>query len=81
MIYPRNGTTKGPHDQPLLAAIPTAADETDGLDVTSTPLPGFPGGMLAMMNSTPKNFLLFSWSTAAMRLGDGTAAPRGPAVK
>lgn len=78
MIYPRGGTATGPHDQPLVAAIATGADETDGLDVTSTPLPGFAGGMLAMMNSTPKNFLLFSWSTVAMRLRDATGAHGGP---
>ena len=68
MIYPRNGSARGPHDQPLLAAIPTGADETDGLDVTSTPLPSFPNGLLAMMNSTPRNFLLFSWTTVAAKL-------------
>ncbi len=78
MIYPRGGTAKGPHDQSLVAAVPTGADETDGLDVTSAPLPGFPGGLLAMMNSRPKNFLLFSWSTVATRLRGATSAPGGP---
>lgn len=68
MIYARGGSTRGPHDQPLLAAIATGADATDGLDVTSTPLPGFPSGLLAMMNSTPKNFLLYQWTAIAARL-------------
>ena len=68
MIYARNGSARGPHDQPLLAAIPTGADSTDGLDVTSTPLPGFPNGLLAMMNSAPSNFLLYRWSAVAARL-------------
>ena len=77
MIYSRNGSGKGPHDQPLLAAIPTGADSTDGLDVTSTPLPGFPNGLLAMMNSSPRNFLLYQWSAVAARLQDGAGSPRG----
>jgi len=84
MIYSRNGSAGKPHDQPLLTAIPTGADSTDGLDVTSTPLPGFPSGLLAMMNSAPRNFLLYQWSAVAARLqagagaGAGAGAPRGP---
>ena len=77
MIYPRSGSARGPHDQPLLAAIPTGADSTDGLDVTSTPMPGFPGGMLAMMNSTPRNFLLYQWTAVAARLRQGVGASPG----
>lgn len=68
MIYPRSGSPKAPHDQPLLAAVPTGADSTDGLDVTSTPLPGFPNGLLVMMNSAPRNFLLYQWNEVAARL-------------
>lgn len=71
MIYSRNGSPRGPHDQPLLAAIPTGADATDGLDVTSASLPGFPAGLLAMMNSTPKNFLLYQWGAVMERLRAG----------
>lgn len=78
MIYSRNGSAKGANDQPLIAAIPTGADSTDGLDVTSTPLPGFPDGMLTMMNSSPKNFLIYRWSVVAARLGANRATQRGP---
>lgn len=62
MIYPRAGPPERPHDQPLLRAVQTGADSTDGLDVTSTALPGFPDGLLVMMNSSPRNFLLYRWS-------------------
>ena len=62
MIYPRTG------DQALIAAIPTDADSTDGLDVTSRALPGFPDGMLVMMNSSPKNFLMYRWSTVLAKM-------------
>lgn len=77
MLYARNGSARGPHDQPLLVAIPTTADSTDGLEVTSTPLPGFPAGLLAMMNSTPRNFLLYQWHELAARLRDSARASRG----
>jgi len=74
MIYPRSGGPGGPHDQPLLHVVSTPADETDGLEVTSAPLPGFPGGLLVMMNSGPRNFLMFEWADVARRFT--TAAPR-----
>lgn len=45
-----------------LAIIEGGADETDGIEATSTPLgPAFPKGILVTMNSGPKNFLFFSW--------------------
>jgi 3-phytase len=61
LIYKREGEPGRPHDHPLVAALPTASDSTDGLDVTSHPLPGFPDGLLVMMNSGPKNFLIYDW--------------------
>lgn len=36
------------------------ADSTDGIEAVDTPLPGFPNGMLAAMNSSGRNFLLFA---------------------
>ena len=68
MIYPRAGQPGRPHDQPLIRSVPTGADSTDGLDVTSMALPGFSGGLLVMMNSTPRNFLMYSWSSVAAGL-------------
>jgi len=36
----------------------------DGIEATSAPLsPAFQHGMLADMNSGPKNFLLFAWNS------------------
>ncbi len=68
MLYPREGAHGMPHDHPLIAAVPTVADETDGLDVAGRPLPGFAGGLLVMMNSSARNFLLFPWDAVASRL-------------
>lgn len=59
LTYPREGTPGRPHHHPLREVITTESDETDGLDVTTTALPGFPNGLLVMMNSGPKNFLLY----------------------
>lgn len=62
MLYPRQGRPgPGGHDHPLLAVVPTSADDTDGLDVTSGALPGLPRGAIVMMNSQGRNFLLFDW--------------------
>lgn len=68
MIYSRRGTADRPHDQPLIATIPTRADSTDGLEVSSRPLPGFPAGILVMMNSSPRNFLVYDWQEVGKRL-------------
>jgi 3-phytase len=67
MIYPREGRGS-PHAQPLVAALPTISDGTDGLDVTPAPLPGFPSGLLVMMNSGSKNFLIYDWTAVQGRL-------------
>ena len=68
MIYPRSGGPGGAHDQPLLRIVATPSDETDGLDISSRTLPGFAGGLLVMMNSTPRNFLMYAWADVAARL-------------
>jgi 3-phytase len=77
MIYSRAGRPGNPHDQPLMAAVPTGADSTDGLDVTSKALPGFPDGLLVMMNSAPKNFLMYRWSTVLARVTAAGIGTRG----
>jgi 3-phytase len=59
-LYRRDGTAANPHDHAEVWTVPTASDETDGLDVTD-PLPGYPDGLLVMMNSTARNFLLYDW--------------------
>ena len=68
MVYPRKGSGDRPHDQPLVATIQTKADSTDGLEVTPRPLPGFPSGILVMMNSSPRNFLVYDWQEVDKRI-------------
>lgn len=67
-VFAREGTTGAPHSHVVLATIPVAAQETDGLDVTATALsPAFPEGMLVMM-STDKTFHFYDWREVRTRL-------------
>jgi 3-phytase len=60
-LYPRAGAPGHPHRHEVVASVVTSSDATDGIDVTSTPLPGFDRGLVVMMNSGSKNFLLYRW--------------------
>ena len=69
-LYRREGEAGKPHDHSReIATLATGADATDGLDVTSSPLGAdFPDGLLVMMNSASRNFLLFRWRDVAAAL-------------
>ncbi len=62
-VYRREGEAANPHSHPTLAVLETQADGTDGLEVTSRALPGFPRGLLVMMNSRPRTFQVYDWGT------------------
>lgn len=68
-VYRREGAPDAPDVQPILGEVPTPADSTDGLEVTSAALPGFPQGMVIAMNSADRNFMIFRWEDidAALR--------------
>jgi len=72
-VYRREGEPGRPHDHTReVATLATGADATDGLDVTSSALgKEFPDGLLVMMNSSSKNFLLFPWRDLQRFLGSG----------
>ena len=72
-VYRREGEPGRPHDHTReVATFATGADATDGLDVTSSALgTEFPDGLLVMMNSSSKNFLLFPWRDLQRFLGSG----------
>lgn len=63
-LYPRAGAPGSPHaHEPATATVVTAADSTDGLEVVSAGLPApFSDGLLVMMNSRSRNFLLYRWT-------------------
>ena len=60
-LYRREGEPGDPHRHVVITEAHTNVDETDGLEVTSTPLPGFPNGLVVAMNSGARNFALFDW--------------------
>ena len=66
-LYRREGEPGAPHTHTVLQEIRTSADETDGIEVSTASLPGFPQGLLVAMNSGPKNFALFDWARIAPR--------------
>lgn len=62
LVYDR----RSPHA--LLGRLRLGADDTDGLDCTSRPLPGFPRGLLAVMNSEGRNYLVADFAEVLHRL-------------
>jgi 3-phytase len=84
-IYRREGEPGRPHDHSrALLLFKGGADDTDGIDVTSTSLgPDFPDGALVAMNSKRRNFLIFRWNDIAAAATPPllrAVAPRSPAL-
>lgn len=71
LLYRREGTPADPHDHSeVVAAIEGGADSTDGIESTAHPLGrAFPRGMLAVMNSSGKNFFFYNWAEVEAALG------------
>jgi hypothetical protein len=67
-VYARTGPSHQPHAHPRLAIVPTVSDDTDGIEAIAAGLPGLGRGMLIMMNSTPRNFLVFDWLAVQARI-------------
>jgi len=64
-LYRREGEHGAPHTHTVVQEIRTLADETDGIEISSAALPGFPQGLLVAMNSGPRNFAFFDWARIA----------------
>lgn len=58
-IFPREGTLSSPHHHPFLASVRVSTRESDGSEVTTAALPGFPGGLFVAM-STDRTFQFYS---------------------
>jgi 3-phytase len=70
-VFRREGTPGNPHDHSeLVKVFAGGADACDGIEITSASLPGFDGGLMAAMNSRPRNFLLYRWADVAAVLGE-----------
>jgi 3-phytase len=67
-LFRREGAPGAPHTHDVIATIPVAAQETDGLEVTAHALsPAFPEGLLVMM-STDRTFHFYDWRDVRKRL-------------
>lgn len=58
-IYAREGNPGNPHTHTLLASVYLGTDESDGSELDTTPLPGFPGGLFVAM-STDRTFRFYA---------------------
>jgi 3-phytase len=58
-IYPREGLPGRPHEHPLVGTVRLSTLDSDGSDLTTVELPGFPGGLFVAM-STDRTFHLYA---------------------
>ena len=58
-IYAREGTSTNPHEHRLLASVALATNDSDGSEITTVDLPGFPGGLFVAM-STDRTFQYYA---------------------
>lgn len=49
-VYPREGLSGNPHTHQRVGVIDVSAKNSDGSDITATPLPGFPKGLFVVMS-------------------------------
>jgi 3-phytase len=63
-VFPREGKDGNPHQHPLLKTIRTSTIESDGSELTSKPLPGFPSGLFVAM-SDDRTFQFYDWRDVA----------------
>jgi 3-phytase len=57
-IFPREGSSSGAHDHPLLNVVKASTVESDGNEITSIQLPGYPNGLFVAM-SDDKTFQFY----------------------
>jgi 3-phytase len=63
-IYPREGAAGKVNEHELIKSINTLTVESDGSDVSSMALPGFPNGLFVVM-SDDKTFQFYNWELIA----------------
>jgi len=59
-IFSREGTASNPHNHQLIKVVKVSTNESDGSDVTSVPLPGFPKGLFVAMSDN-RTFQIYKW--------------------
>ena len=66
-IYPRVGKGANQNDYEKICSIPMSTNNSDGNEVTSIPLPGFPDGLFVAMSDN-RTFQLYRWQDLAKRI-------------
>ena len=67
-IFPREGAPGNPHEHKVIKTVDVSAIESDGSEVTSVPLPGYPHGLFVAM-SNGRVFHYYSWDDLAQAAG------------
>lgn len=68
-VYSRSRTSEADWSNKDLRVIDTPADSTDGMEAVNRDLgPDFPEGIVVMMDSINKRFLIFDWRDIASRI-------------
>jgi 3-phytase len=63
-IFPREGVPNDPHHHPCIKRVKSSTLDSDGSDITSVPLPGFPHGLFVAMSSD-RTFQFYRWEDFA----------------
>jgi 3-phytase len=63
-IFTREGSPENPHEHRLVRVVKLSTNKSDGSEVVSTTLPGFPGGLFVAM-SDDKTFQFYRWQDIA----------------
>lgn len=66
-LFPREGMNGNQHDHPEILVVATSTIESDGSEVTSRAVPGFPQGLFVAM-SDDGTFQLYTWEDFASRM-------------
>jgi 3-phytase len=72
-VFPREGKGEK-HDHPVVGIVYTSTMESDGSDVTSVALPGFPRGLFVAM-SDDRTFQIYSWQDIEQALNISGTKP------
>ena len=75
-VYRREGDAGNSHQHTMLKSVDVSTIESDGSDVTSTALPGFPRGLFVAM-SNGNVFHYYAWEDIEGALGGAASAGKG----
>jgi 3-phytase len=63
-VFPREGSKHHANEHPMITSLPMSTTESDGSEVTSESLPGFPHGLFVAM-CDDRTFQIYRWEDLA----------------